>query len=101
MEQHNDLTGEAAVDMLVGMLNNNEKGVPAFPRAIIIGGSWMDGSTTMESLNPHTNLGEFYETMEPSILINAVCVAAPRDLQLRVSLQSDLPEIVSDSGGEG
>jgi hypothetical protein len=45
MEQHNDLTGEAAVDMLVGMLNNNEAGVPASLRATLIGGSWADGTT--------------------------------------------------------
>lgn len=45
MEQHNDLTGEAAVDMLVTVLHNNEAGVPLFPRATLIGGSWMDGST--------------------------------------------------------
>lgn len=45
MEQHNDLVGEAAVDMLVGMLNNNEAGVPAFPRATLIGGTWEAGVT--------------------------------------------------------
>lgn len=45
MEQHNDLTGEAAVDMLVGMLNNNEAGAPEFPRATLIGGTWADGVT--------------------------------------------------------
>ena len=45
MEQHNDLTGEAAVDMLVTLLHNNETGVPLFPRATLIGGSWMDGTT--------------------------------------------------------
>jgi LacI family transcriptional regulator len=45
MEQHNDLTGEAAVDMLVGMVNNNEAGVPAGPRATLVGGSWAEGVT--------------------------------------------------------
>ncbi len=49
MEQHNDLTGEAAVDMLVSLLNNNETGVPAFPRATFIGGSWADGATARAS----------------------------------------------------
>jgi LacI family transcriptional regulator len=43
MDQHNDLTGEAAVDMLISQLNNNEAGIPAFPRAVFIGGSWGDG----------------------------------------------------------
>ena len=45
MEQHNDLTGEAAVDMLVTLLHNNEAGVPLFPRATLVGGSWMNGTT--------------------------------------------------------
>lgn len=45
MDQHNDQTGEAAVDMLVSMLHNNESGVPAFPRATLISGSWVRGET--------------------------------------------------------
>lgn len=45
MDQHNDLTGEAAVDMLVGLINNNEAGVPTAPRATLVGGSWSDGVT--------------------------------------------------------
>jgi LacI family transcriptional regulator len=45
MDQHNDLTGEAAVDMLTSMLNHNEEGVPEFPRAMLVGGSWVDGAT--------------------------------------------------------
>lgn len=45
MDQHNDLTGEAAIDMLVGMLHNNEVGLPAFPRATLISGSWVNGKT--------------------------------------------------------
>ena len=49
MEQHNDLTGEAAVDMLVTLLHNNEAGVPLFPRATLIGGSWADGATVRQS----------------------------------------------------
>jgi len=45
MDQHNDLTGEAAMDMLVGMLHNNEIGVPTYPRATLISGSWVSGKT--------------------------------------------------------
>ena len=48
MDQHNDLTGEAAVDMLVGMLHNNEIGRPAFPRATLISGSWSPGATVRQ-----------------------------------------------------
>jgi DNA-binding LacI/PurR family transcriptional regulator len=45
MDQHNDLTGEAAVDMLVSLINNNEAGVPLAPRATLVGGSWAQGVT--------------------------------------------------------
>jgi LacI family transcriptional regulator len=32
--------------MLVSMLHHDEPGVPAFPRATLIGASWVDGVTT-------------------------------------------------------
>lgn len=48
MDQHNDLTGEAAIDMLVGMLHNNEIGLPTFPRATLISGSWVGGDTVRQ-----------------------------------------------------
>ena len=43
MNQHNDLAGKAAVDMLVGMLHRGERGPPAFPIATLIGPTWMPG----------------------------------------------------------
>lgn len=48
MDQHNDQTGEAAIDMLVGMLHNNEIGLPPFPRATLISGSWVAGRTVRQ-----------------------------------------------------
>jgi LacI family transcriptional regulator len=45
MDQHNDLTGEAAVDMVISQLHNNEIGVPACPRATLIEASWVPGNT--------------------------------------------------------
>jgi LacI family transcriptional regulator len=51
MDQHNDLAGEAAVDMLVGMMHNNEIGLQPFPRATLISGSWVAGAT-VRSLEP-------------------------------------------------
>lgn len=45
MDQHNDLTGEAAVDMLVSMVHNNEEVPPRAPRATLISGSWVPGKT--------------------------------------------------------
>lgn len=45
LEQHNDRTGEAAVDMVIGLLHANELGVPAYPRATMIGATWVSGRT--------------------------------------------------------
>ncbi len=45
MDQHNDVCGEAAVDMLINLIYNGEKGFPEFPRATLIGSSWVDGKT--------------------------------------------------------
>jgi len=45
MDQHNDLTGEAAVDMVISQLHNNELGIPAQPRATLIEASWVPGKT--------------------------------------------------------
>ena len=36
MNQHNFVTGEAAVDMIVSQIHNNETGVQEFPRATLI-----------------------------------------------------------------
>lgn len=45
MKQHNDVCGEAAVDMLAGMIHRGESGPPPFPRATLIGPTWVDGET--------------------------------------------------------
>lgn len=45
MNQHNDVVGEAAVEMVIGMIHNNERGIPAFPRATLVGSTWVDGAT--------------------------------------------------------
>lgn len=45
MNQHNRVTGEAAVDMVVSQIHNNETGVQEFPRATLIGATWMDGAS--------------------------------------------------------
>jgi LacI family transcriptional regulator len=46
MDQHNDLVGEAAVDMLLAALHGGEPGLPAAPRATLITASWTEGRTT-------------------------------------------------------
>jgi LacI family transcriptional regulator len=50
MNQHNDAVGEAAVDMVVGQIHRNESTIPVFPRATLIGASWVDG----QSVRPQT-----------------------------------------------
>ena len=49
MNQHNDAVGEAAVDMVVGQIHRNESGIPAFPRATLIGASWVDGASVLRA----------------------------------------------------
>lgn len=55
MNQHNDVAGEAAVDLVVSQIHNNEHGVPSFPRAALIGATWVDGTTVRNAAAPaHT-----------------------------------------------
>lgn len=56
MDQHNDVVGAAAVEMLIGMIQNNEIGIPAFPKATLIGSTWIDGKTT-SSRRPEIRAG--------------------------------------------
>ena len=45
MHQHNDVVGEAAVEMVIGMIHNGERGIPLFPRATLLGSTWVEGAT--------------------------------------------------------
>ena len=45
MNQHNRVTGEAAVDMVVSQIHNNESGLQEFPRSTMIGATWVDGAS--------------------------------------------------------
>ncbi len=38
--------GEAAVDLLIGRLQRNERGLPAISRRLHVAGAWRDGATT-------------------------------------------------------
>lgn len=49
MDQHNDIVGEAAVEMLIGMIHHGERGVPVSPRATLIGSTWVDGTTVRQA----------------------------------------------------
>lgn len=52
MDQRNDLVGEAALDMLISMVHHNERGVPQYPRATMIGCHWIHGAT-VKGAGPH------------------------------------------------
>lgn len=41
--QRHELHGSVAVDMVIGQLLQNERGIPTVPRSILIEGSWIDG----------------------------------------------------------
>ncbi len=45
MNQHNDLTGEAAAEMLAGMIFRGVRGAPEFPVGTLIGPTWVAGTS--------------------------------------------------------
>jgi len=47
MNQHSSVIGEAAVDMLISQINSNETGIQEFPRATLIGATWVDGRSVV------------------------------------------------------
>ena len=57
MNQHNFVTGEAAVDMVVSQIHNNETGVQEFPRATLIGATWVDGQSVRLEAGPTERKG--------------------------------------------
>jgi hypothetical protein len=44
-DQQAEVLGAAAMDMLAGQLQHNERGVPAHPRVVMTTGEWRDGKT--------------------------------------------------------
>jgi LacI family transcriptional regulator len=49
-QQHKEV-GTTAIDTLVTLMQNNEKGLPATPRTILMGNSWIEGKT-IRTLDP-------------------------------------------------
>jgi DNA-binding LacI/PurR family transcriptional regulator len=45
IDQHHEMLGAAAIDLVVGQLHRNETGVPFYPKNVMIEGTWVDGST--------------------------------------------------------
>ena len=43
IDQHHEIMGAAAVDLVVGQLHRNETGIPFHPKYVMIEGSWVNG----------------------------------------------------------
>ena len=52
MNQHNDTVGETAVEMIIGMIHRGVVGLPPFPQATLMGGSWVNGATLPPKKSP-------------------------------------------------
>lgn len=48
MNQHNDIVGQKAFDMLLGMIHRGEVGIPEFPSASLVGPTWIHGKTVRD-----------------------------------------------------
>ena len=73
MNQHNFVTGEAAVDMVVSQIHNNETGVQEFPRATLIGATWVDGPSVRGQIvktEPATKMRKTSRHSTPGALIS-------------------------------
>jgi LacI family transcriptional regulator len=49
IDQNSELVGAAAVDVVVGQLHRNERGIATPSRAVMVEGRWLDGPT----VHPH------------------------------------------------
>jgi DNA-binding LacI/PurR family transcriptional regulator len=49
MDQHNDLVGEVAVEMLINSIHNHAPGLPRIPLASLIAGTWTPGTTVRKT----------------------------------------------------
>jgi LacI family transcriptional regulator len=45
VHQNADVVGAAAIDLVVGQLQRNERGIPAKPRIVLVEGDWRDGAS--------------------------------------------------------
>jgi LacI family transcriptional regulator len=45
IDQQSKEIGRAAVQLLISLINHNERGIPAICREVLIGGRWIDGDT--------------------------------------------------------
>jgi len=45
IDQLHEIIGSAAVDLIVAQVNRNERGVPRYPKDVLIEGEWVHGSS--------------------------------------------------------
>ena len=45
IDQNSELMAAAAVDLVLGQLQRNERGIPPFPKVVMVEGKWVDGPT--------------------------------------------------------
>lgn len=45
--QHSELVGSAAVDLVIGQIHRNERGLQTHPKCVLIRSSWSDGRTVL------------------------------------------------------
>ncbi len=55
--QHNDRTGEAALNMVIHQIHQSEFGIPQNPTATLIQGSWKEGQTLRSKVSVHLSDG--------------------------------------------
>ncbi|MDP4720052.1 MAG: hypothetical protein NWS48_02385 [Akkermansiaceae bacterium] len=49
MNQHNDIAGQEAVNMLISRIHNGETGAPTFPVGTLVAASWIPGKTVRQT----------------------------------------------------
>jgi DNA-binding LacI/PurR family transcriptional regulator len=49
INQRHDAVGETAINIVVGQAYNNERGIPAVPRTVMVEGCWVDGNSIKSS----------------------------------------------------
>ena len=46
IRQNNEQVSAAAIDLVIGQLQRHERGLPKFPKIVLVEGEWVDGVTT-------------------------------------------------------
>ncbi len=52
IRQNNEQVSAAAIDLVIGQLQRHERGLPIFPKIVLIEGKWADGATTRAQTLP-------------------------------------------------